>query len=120
MLPLDAFARCWVQEATLLRAVQAVLQGERAAAMARLTAAWAARRQATFDASMQVLAASLARTAAAREAVADGRGLGERLRQIGSAVARRLEPSRGRRGHAGAAGAWPLRWTPKCATARHA
>jgi len=91
VLPLDAFARCWVHEATLLRAVQAVLQDERAVAMARLTAAWAARRQETFDASMQVLAASLARTAAAREVVAEAAGLGERLRQIGSAVARRLD-----------------------------
>ena len=32
VLPLDAFARCWVHEATLLTAVQAVLQGERASA----------------------------------------------------------------------------------------
>ena len=40
---------------------------------------------------MQVLAASLARTAAAREVVAEAAGLGERLRQMGSAVARRLD-----------------------------
>ncbi|MCW5610032.1 MAG: DUF2868 domain-containing protein [Rubrivivax sp.] len=44
VLPLDAFARCWVHEARLLHAVQALLQGagdtEKAAAMARLTAAW--------------------------------------------------------------------------------
>lgn len=91
VLPLDAFARCWVHEATLLEAVQGVLQGERAAAMARLAAAWRARRQETFDASMQALAASLARTAAAREAVPEPAGLGERLRMIGGAVARRLD-----------------------------
>ncbi len=91
VLPLDAFARCWVHEATLLQAVQDMLQGERAAAMARLAAAWRARWQETFDAAMQALAASLARTAAARETVADAAGLGERLRQFGGAVARRLD-----------------------------
>ena len=91
VLPLDAFARCWVHEATLLTAVQAVLQGERAEAMARLAAAWRQRRQQVFDESMQVLAASLARTAAARETVAEGAGIGQRLRQIGGAVARRLD-----------------------------
>jgi len=91
VLPMDAFARCWVHEATLLRAVETVLQGERAAAMARLAAAWRARRQQTFDASMQALAASLARTAAARETLSEAAGLGERLRQIGGAVGRRLD-----------------------------
>ena len=40
---------------------------------------------------MQVLAASLARIAAARETVAEAAGLGQRLRQIGGAVARRLD-----------------------------
>ncbi|HSM21362.1 MAG TPA: GTPase domain-containing protein, partial [Rubrivivax sp.] len=91
VLPLDAFARCWVHEATLLQAVQAVLQGERAEAMARLAAAWRQRRQRIFEESMQVLAASLARTAAARETVDEGAGIGQRLRQIGGAVARRLD-----------------------------
>jgi hypothetical protein len=95
VLPLDAFARCWVHEATLLQAVQAVLEGERAEAMARLAAAWRQRRQQVFDESMQVLAASLARTAAARETVAEGAGLTQRLRQIGGAVARRLDADAG-------------------------
>ena len=91
VLPMDAFARCWVHEATLLQAVQAMLQGEPAAAMARLSAAWSARRQQTFDASMHALAASLARIAAARETVTGSTGLGERLRQFGGAVAGRDE-----------------------------
>ncbi|MCU0966991.1 MAG: GTPase domain-containing protein [Burkholderiaceae bacterium] len=95
VLPLDAFARCWVHEATLLQAVQVVLQGERAEAMARLTAAWGARRQQTFEAAMQVLAASLARTAAARETVAEDAGLAQRLRQFSGAVARRLDTDGG-------------------------
>jgi hypothetical protein len=89
VLPLDAFARCWVHELTLLRAVQAVLQGAQAATLGRLMAAWAARREGTFQASMQVLAESLARTAAAREAVTDPAGLGARLRRLGATLTRR-------------------------------
>jgi len=91
VLPMDAFARCWVHEATLLHTVQAMLQGEQAAAMARLAAAWSARRQETFATAMRMLADSLARIAAARETVTESAGVGERLRQFGDAVARRAD-----------------------------
>uniref|UniRef100_UPI0013C2E308 GTPase domain-containing protein n=1 Tax=Azohydromonas sediminis TaxID=2259674 RepID=UPI0013C2E308 len=50
VLPLDAFARCWVQEGVLLAAVEAALPPPQRPAMARLRAAWQARREATFDA----------------------------------------------------------------------
>ena len=87
VLPMDAFARCWVQELTLLQSIEPLLAGDAAAAMARLRAAWAALRLATFDAAMQVLADSLGRTAAARVPVPDGGGLQkelqQRLRQLG-------------------------------------
>lgn len=90
VLPLDAFARCWVHELTLLQAVQAAVQGaDETAAMAELCAAWLAQREATFDAAMRLLAHSLARCAAAREPVADAGGFGDRLRQLGNAIARR-------------------------------
>ncbi|MDP2004168.1 MAG: GTPase domain-containing protein [Rubrivivax sp.] len=95
VLPLDAFARCWVHEHTLLRAVQDLLPAERADAMARLTAAWLAQREATFDAAMHTLAQSLARTAALREPVAPAAGLGERLRQLGATLARSAGGSSG-------------------------
>ena len=85
VLPLDAFARCWVQEFALFDAVQAALPQAQRAAMGRLNAAWRARRHATFDAAAGVLAASLARLAAARVPVPDT-GLRERLRQVGSAL----------------------------------
>ena len=88
VLPLDAFARCWVQEGVLLAAVEAALPPGRQPAMARLRAAWHARHQAVFDDSMRVLAASLARIATARVAVGEGGGVaGElrtQLREIGS------------------------------------
>jgi Domain of unknown function (DUF3482)/50S ribosome-binding GTPase len=97
VLPLDAFARCWVHEQTLLRAVQQRLQGEQQAAMARLTAAWAARNQVRFDASMALLAQGLAQMALARErqaadqtADAAQQALAARLQQALQATTDRL------------------------------
>ena len=88
VLPLDAFARCWVHESTLLDAVQRVLVGDKAAAMARLAATWRARREATFDAAVAELAQSLARAAVAREAVDEGASglIGQAWRQIGQTL----------------------------------
>jgi hypothetical protein len=76
VLAMDAFARCWVQEAALLRAIDRVLGGD--ARMQRLLAAWAARRWATFDAAMAELAASLGRIAATRAPLPDGGWLARR------------------------------------------
>ncbi len=90
VLALDAFARCWVQELTLLRAIESVLAGDALARMQRLRAAWQVRREETFGASMHALAASLARIALTREEVPDAAGLGAKLRGVGSAVARRI------------------------------
>ena len=90
VLPLDAFARCWVQEGTLWRAVHAALPPERQATMAALQAAWAQQRQEVFDASMQALAAGLATLLNARERLhddtGDGGGVGRALRRAGSAI----------------------------------
>jgi hypothetical protein len=88
VLPLDAFARCWVQELTLLRAIESVLEeGAPRAAMARLRGVWQAQREQTFEASMGSLAESLARIASARVVMEDARGLKARLRSVGAAVA---------------------------------
>jgi hypothetical protein len=85
-LSLDAFARCWVQEDALLRAVGAVLPADRQQPFARLRAAWRARNLDTFDASMRALAIQLAAAAADRESV-DERALGEQARRwLGSIV----------------------------------
>jgi hypothetical protein len=51
VLTLDAFARCWVQEFTLLAAVAEALPGEKRPAFDRLRAAWRARRMSSFDAA---------------------------------------------------------------------
>jgi hypothetical protein len=85
VLTLDAFARCWVQEFTLLAAVAEALPDGKRAAFERLRAAWRARRMATFDAATAELAAQLARAACDREPVAD-RGVGATLREVGVAL----------------------------------
>ena len=82
VLPLDAFTRCWVQEALLLQAVAEALPAERSAAMARLSAAWRQQQRRCFDAAMQALADRLARAALDRERVPAG-GWRAPLRQAG-------------------------------------
>jgi hypothetical protein len=85
VLTLDAFARCWVQEMTLLRAVESVVPEAKRPAAARLAAAWQAQRMTAFDESMEALAAELARTACDREPV-DVQGLRAQLRELGAAL----------------------------------
>ena len=86
VLPLDAFARCWVQEYTLLQAIAQALEGERRGLMQRLADAWLAQRRATFDAAMMALARSLARIATTQAALPEAAGLRARLRQVGAAL----------------------------------
>ncbi|HRH88689.1 MAG TPA: GTPase domain-containing protein [Rubrivivax sp.] len=86
VLPLDAFARCWVQELVLLQAIEASLQGERRALMQRLGAAWRAQRLAVYDASVDALAQSMARLALAREELAERGALRAGLRKLGAAL----------------------------------
>jgi len=69
VLPLDAFARCWVQEGVLLDAVAPMLDADKRAAMEGLRARWAELNQARFRSAMEVLGRYLARAARDREAV---------------------------------------------------
>jgi hypothetical protein len=85
VLPLDAFARCWVQEIALLEAVGNELADAKQASFARLAAKWRARREETFAQSMQVLAQRLAQAGVDREPVSEA-GLRGRLRELGSAL----------------------------------
>lgn len=72
-LPLDAFARCWVQEGALLEMLAPLLPPEKQPAMAVLTARWRSLNLTRFDASIDVLAADLARAASDREPVDEAR-----------------------------------------------
>ena len=60
VLPFDAFARCWVQEGTLLSHIQAVVPAPKTAAFERLREAWRQRNLTVFDLSMKVLSRQVA------------------------------------------------------------
>ncbi|HLW12893.1 MAG TPA: GTPase domain-containing protein [Casimicrobiaceae bacterium] len=85
VLPLDAFARCWIQESVLLREVAKALPESKRAAFARLAAAWHATREVQFQASMAAIAAPIARAARERVALRDTASRGF-LRDVGKAI----------------------------------
>ncbi|HVF82943.1 MAG TPA: DUF3482 domain-containing protein, partial [Sphingomicrobium sp.] len=94
-LTLDAFARCWVQEGTLLEAVAPLLVPAKQAALSRLSEAWRERNLARFRQSIGILAEWLAGVATDREQVTerDWRDrMGDTLK-----VLRREEPAETRR-----------------------
>jgi hypothetical protein len=66
VLAFDAFARCWVQEVTLFRAIEPLVPDASERAFARLSAAWRELRMGEFDASMAALAGPIGRAAADR------------------------------------------------------
>ncbi len=70
VMTLDAFARCWVQETTLLRAVTALLEDSQRDVMHRLASLWQARRMEQFAASMHALAGPIAESARDRTVLA--------------------------------------------------
>ncbi|HSW27650.1 MAG TPA: GTPase domain-containing protein [Burkholderiaceae bacterium] len=82
VLPMDAFARCWVQELALLRAVQATLNGTAREAMARLCGAWLQMREDTFERAMAALARGLARVACARQRIEAAAGLTDAVKRL--------------------------------------
>jgi 50S ribosome-binding GTPase/Domain of unknown function (DUF3482) len=103
VLPLDAFARCWVQEAALWRAVQRALPGHQTQAMARLAQAWGVQREAVFDAAMATLATSLARTATSRQLMPDAQAaLARAAQEDVQASTQRLLELHGQHGQASA------------------
>ena len=85
VLSLDAFARCWVQESTLLHELASAMPQDKAAGFARLGAAWHAERQAQFDAAMAAIAEPIARAACDHVAVPDA-GLRGSLLEAGKAI----------------------------------
>jgi hypothetical protein len=63
VLPFDAFARCWVQEGTLLAHVQRLLPAAKQPAFERLRDSWRQRNLAVFRQSMHALAEQIAAAA---------------------------------------------------------
>jgi hypothetical protein len=88
---LDAFARCWVQEAVLFDLVRDALPAGRRAACGRLFDAWQARRMRQFQSAIDALADPIAAAACDREPIAEPGGgvlreLGRRLGVAADAV----------------------------------
>lgn len=86
VLLLDAFARCWVQEAVLLQAVAAALPVAQQAAMARLIEAWAQHQRGVWQQAMALLAERLARAALDREVLQPGALWRAPLQKLGAAL----------------------------------
>lgn len=63
VLPMDAFARCWVQEFSLFLAIRRVLPADQCASFERLEAGWKARRLKQFGDAMDALAQPIAHAA---------------------------------------------------------
>jgi hypothetical protein len=96
VLALDAFARCWVQEGTLLHEVAQVLPAPQQPGFARLAAAWQAERRRQFDAAMAAIAEPIARAACDRVALAES-GLRGSLIDVGRAIGvagERVDPAK--------------------------
>ena len=55
VLPMDAFARCWVQEFTLFDAIGLALNEEAKSAFESLRETWSRQRRAAYSASLQAL-----------------------------------------------------------------
>ena len=94
-LTLDAFARCWVQEGTLLRTVRPLLPATKTSVLVRLERAWQDKNLERFERSMEVLALQLAEAASDREAVPEQNWqdkVGGAIRSMG-----REEPAEARR-----------------------
>jgi GTPase SAR1 family protein len=71
VLPFDAFARCWVQEGTLLAHIQRLLPADRQPAFERLRDSWRRRNLDVFRQSMQALAEQIAAAAIDAEPIAE-------------------------------------------------
>ncbi|HVE50287.1 MAG TPA: DUF3482 domain-containing protein [Casimicrobiaceae bacterium] len=85
VITLDAFARCWVQEISLLRTIGEALSEDKRAGFARLAGAWQARRLQQFDDAMNAITLPIAMTAWDSEAVPD-QGMRGALQTLGKTI----------------------------------
>lgn len=67
VLPMDAFARCWVQESALFSAIGAALPAELRNAFSELQTVWLRSRQAIYASSIDAMAAHIRHLILAKE-----------------------------------------------------
>lgn len=82
VLPMDAFARCWVQEFALFDAIAKALPEELHATFDALQEVWSRKRRAAFSASIQAMAHYIEKLANDRE-VAESASIRDQLRFLG-------------------------------------
>lgn len=82
VLPMDAFARCWVQEFALFDAIAKALPDELQATFDALRDVWSRRRRAAYNASIQAMAHYLEKLAEDREIV-ESASIKDQLRFLG-------------------------------------
>lgn len=82
VLPMDAFARCWVQEFALFDAIAQALPEEQKAAMEALQEVWSRKRRAAYSASIQALSDYLEKLSKDRE-VAENASVLDQLKFLG-------------------------------------
>lgn len=82
VLPMDAFARCWVQEFTLFDAIARALPEELHATFDSLREVWSRKRRAAYNASIQAMTHYLEKLANDRE-IAESASIKDQLRFLG-------------------------------------
>lgn len=82
VLPMDAFARCWVQEFALFDAIANALPEELHATFDALREVWSRKRRAAYNASIQAMAHYLEKLANDREVV-NSDSIKDQLRFLG-------------------------------------
>ncbi|MCB9898635.1 MAG: DUF3482 domain-containing protein [Planctomycetes bacterium] len=91
VLPLDAFARCWVQEGTFLEHVRDALPEARRPLMQRFVDAWNARNLEAFGEAVDALAALVHETAVDTEPLPGLLASGAEKKKAMDRLARRVE-----------------------------
>lgn len=82
VLPMDAFARCWIQEFTLFDAIAKALPEDLHATFDSLREVWSRKRRAAYNASIQAMTHYLQKLANDRE-IAESASIKDQLRFLG-------------------------------------
>lgn len=85
VMPMDAFARCWVQEYEFWKEIELCLTDADKPTFASLHATWIRQKQALYSSSLEAMAAYMVKVSNDKEVLAS-QSLIERLRSIGRSL----------------------------------